>query len=157
MVRAVENLPGFRPGDRDSEILRYVTDYRFLTSKQIVALTGGYKTNIEKRLSKLFHHGYLDRRWDAGEKPWERGPAIYQLARPGAELLAQISGNDPAEFEFSIKRNQVKQPFLQHALMISHIRAVFTLAARTRQDVSLAFWRQDKDVRDSVSIGNDPL
>lgn len=156
-VRTQEHLPGFRAGPRDAEIVRYVHDFRFLTAAQLVALTGGYKTAVEKRLFKLWQHEYVTRRWGAAPDPLQKGPAVYQLAKKGADLLAQTAGMDPDKLDFSVRRNEVKQPFLQHALMISHIRTVFTVAARSRPGYRLHFWRHDQEVNDRVPIGDDPI
>lgn len=152
-----DKLSSLRPSPRDAEIVQYVHDFRFLTAKHLIALTGGNKTSVEKRLFKLWQHEYLERRWDTAHGALQRGPAIYQLARKGAELLAQVSGKDPGQLDWSARRNDVKQPFMQHALMISQIRAAFTLAARQCEDVTLAFWRHDQDTSDRVAIGNDPI
>jgi len=153
-MRVKDNLPGFRPGPRDPELVQYVYDFRFLTTDQLVALSGGDYTSVRKRLAKLYQHGYLDRRWDPPDNP-RQGKAVYQLDRKGAELLAQVKGIDPGDLDWSVDRNKVEHVFVQHALMVSRIRTVFTLAMRARPSVKLLFWRNDNETRDSVKLDDD--
>jgi len=154
-VRTNGDLPGLRPGPRDAELLLYIYDFRFLTAAHLVALTGGDKTSVEKRLFKLWQHEYVYRRWDVSVDPLRRGPAIYQIDKKGAEFLAQSTGKNPSAFDWSARRNEVKLPFVQHALMVAHIRTLFTLAIRQRPELGLLFWRHDQETSDRVPIDED--
>ncbi len=59
--RLEESLPPLTLTERDIAILALVRDYRFINTAQIHALVGGSQHNVTERLSRLFHHGYLDR------------------------------------------------------------------------------------------------
>jgi hypothetical protein len=153
--KAPDQLPPFRPGPRDVDILRYVYEYRFLSTPHLVALTDGDKTSVEKRLYKLWQHGYLERRWDRDLTGKAQGPAVYQLDKVGAEALAQVSGIDPGDLDWRVDRDKLTQYHFQHACMVAHIRTVFTLAVRARPEVKLLFWRHDKETQDSVPLAED--
>ncbi len=94
--------PGFVWQDRDTAILQAIWENRFLTRDLLVTLippadppkklrernskTGAVVgTNYDRRLSKLFHHGFVDRlRIVTG------GPLIYGLTRKGSVQLGQL-------------------------------------------------------------------
>lgn len=150
-----ENPPVMHEGPRDLDIVRFVHEFRFLHAAHLIALTGGYKTAVEKRLKRLWYHGYLDRRYDQQAPGFVNGPAIYQLGARGAELLVQHGVIDSAKIKFCMQRNNVKQPFLQHALMVSTIRTAVTVATRNDPDLDFLFWRNDSELKDWVRIRTD--
>src|SRR3990172_12629370 len=84
--RRVKEPPAFHLTQRDQEIIRWVYRCRYLSARQVLNLpspVGGYpylfprstKSNVDKRLRLLFHHGYL---WRIA-RPVDKGssPAAY--------------------------------------------------------------------------------
>src|SRR5262245_25568435 len=56
-----ERYGTFQLTPRDLDVVELVFRYRHLTADHIRALTKGSKQQITRRLSGLFHHGYLAR------------------------------------------------------------------------------------------------
>lgn len=135
--------------ERDTEIVRLVADYRFLTSEQIQVLVDGSDQAILRRLQKLFHGGYLDR--PRSQKQNGNGKMVYALAQKGADLIARLDGDGkPATIDWSEKNRQVRLRYLEHALMVSRFRTALALGTRLRPDVAVESWQQGNDIRDSV-------
>jgi hypothetical protein len=123
----------------------------------IVKLTGGNDSAVRKRLRKLWEHEYLLRRVDPRKSALHQ-PPIYHLGKEGEQLLIETTDLDPERVRMRRRLDREFSPSqLPHALMIAHIRCVFTLATRMRPDIKLLFWRHDKEVYDTVPIGGDPL
>jgi hypothetical protein len=53
-------FPPIQLTDRDRNIIRQIYRHRLLRSSQIVALVGGSRQQVLRRLHLLFHHGYVD-------------------------------------------------------------------------------------------------
>ena len=53
--------PAFRLTDDDLAIIRHIGEHRFLRSTHIVQLIGRPADKLLRRLSALYHNGYLDR------------------------------------------------------------------------------------------------
>jgi hypothetical protein len=93
--------------------------------------------------------GFLDRPKHQTLQPNRK--MIYALGQRGAQLLAGGTGACVLQRRDWAERNrQLRLGFLEHALMISRIRSVLTLAVRTRDDVRVESWRQDDEIRDHV-------
>lgn len=151
-----KNFRGFRSGPRDVDIIRYVYDHRYLTKNQIVALTGGNDSAIEKRLQALFQYGYLARRTDPNYSPMHQ-PLIHYVGKQGIDVLVQTGKYDVEDVKRRIRQDrELKPTTLPHALMIAQIHAVFTLITQRRPEIKLLFWYPDKQLYDNVSIVNDP-
>ena len=144
-------LPAFRVTKRDVELVRLIADCRCLTSWQINRLLfppvrhDDTKINprCQHRLKMLYQHGYIDRK----EQPQVRSqgslPLAYFLARRGAELLDQLSGE---EVDWDPDDNDITAPGFAHLLQTNDVRLCITLAAR-RQGVRLASWIDDKSLK----------
>ena len=93
---------GFRLQERDREIIKHVFKHRFLNSNHIVALIGGTRQPILRRLHGLFHAGYLARPLEQ-IRPYKRGsdPMVYGLGNAGADLLAE---------EYQVPRGRLTGP-----------------------------------------------
>lgn len=141
--RLQENLPPLEITKRDLSILELVRDYRFLNTEQIQALVGGSRHNVTERLSRLFHHAYLDRPSHQRELRAEGYRVmIYALAPKGARFLACASGHlAPVPRHLGEDNKTAKRFYLAHTLMVSQFRACLTLACREHPDVALASWR----------------
>lgn len=59
--KRVSNIRAIELTDRDREILRQVHRRRFLRSTHLVALLGGSRQHMLRRLQLLYHHGFLER------------------------------------------------------------------------------------------------
>jgi hypothetical protein len=112
---------------RDLEIMRHVARFRFLTSAQIVALIGGSRFQLLRRLQRLFHAGLLDRPRAQVRQFCEDGPQpiAYALGSRGARLLAGDDIRRPR-----LDNRNVKQLHLQHTLLIAETMIALEHAAR---------------------------
>ena len=141
--RLESDLPPLEITERDLSILELVQDYRFLNSRQIQALVGGSKHNVTERLSRLFHHAYLDRPSHQRELRSEGYRLmIYALAPKGAKLLARRSGSLAVVSRHLRENNRSAKRFhLAHTLMVSQFRACLTLACQRRSGLALVRWQ----------------
>lgn len=142
--------PAFILQTRDHEIVRLVSEYRFITSEEIQALIPGSDQTILRRLQKLYHAGYLDR--PRHQQQRGNGKMVYALGQEGAHLLAKLSGKEPARGDWTEKNRQVRLQHLEHVLMVSRFRATLTLAARLNEKIVLECWTQGQELRDEVLV-----
>ena len=141
--RLEENLPPLAITERDVSILRLVRDHRFINTEQIHALVGGSQHNVTERLSRLFHHGYLDRPAHQRELRAEGYRVmVYALTPKGAQAMAQPSGEPVVVSPHLNEDNRTaKRSYLAHTLMVSQFRVCLELACRARPDLHLTQWR----------------
>ncbi len=148
--RSKEPPVNLRIQPRDLELLRDVSDYRFLDTGQILALHQGGKRQIRLRLASLYHLGYLER--PASQKLFSKGGSflIYSITEKGAELISRK--------EFGKRNAQVSFPYLSHAMMISRFRATLTIALRSYPTKpKIERWEQGYDLKDILrSRGQSP-
>lgn len=135
---------------RDEDIVRLVSEYRFITSEEIQALIPGSDQSILRRLQKLYHAGYLDR--PRNQQQRVNAKMVYALSQEGAHLLAKLSGKEPLRGDWTEKNRQVRLRYLEHALMVSRLRATLTLATTANEKVALDGWRQSQELRDEVKV-----
>jgi hypothetical protein len=111
-----------------------VSEYRLLSSNQIVALLDeGSPQVLVRRLQLLYHSRFLDlprsQNEDLLRSPGFR-PMAYTLGRQGAALLG-VKAPKP-----------VKLPFVEHALSVSEILTAFVLSWGKRADVRVIPFRE---------------
>jgi len=153
--RSPRLVGGIEVQDRDVEILKLVDDYRLIDSRQLCVLINGSEQTLLRRLTKLYHHRYLDRPLSqtAFSNP-VLGPKrmVYALGDRGADLLAERLGLDRGKVKWSKKNSAVKERHIQHTLMISHIRACLNLAIEDTPGNDLIFWVREntQELRDHV-------
>lgn len=112
--------------ERDTEIIREVYRYRFLSSDQISALAVGGQKGILRRLGLLYHAGFLDR--PPGQKALIGGrKMIYSLGNVGAEFLEQEFDMKMPSVDWTAK-NKVRGVFLEHTIMVSQFMIALRLA-----------------------------
>jgi Replication-relaxation len=131
---------------RDQEFLRAVYEFRFLNTEQLLALYDGSRRNITERLSRLYHHGYLDRPEVQKTKNLVSSHIVYSLDRKGVDVLS----GDAKEREGILRRvREVNNTsaLISHALMISQFRICLTLALKKYPDVKLTRWVQGNDLK----------
>ena len=137
--RRAPEPPAFRLTDNDVAIVRLLARHRFLRSTHIATLVGRSLDRTNDRLSKLYHHGYLDRpRAQLDYYPTAgSAPIAYALADRGARLLKERNGIDFANVEWSRKNREVGRPFIDHQLELMDFSVALQLAAARRDGVRL--------------------
>jgi hypothetical protein len=130
--RRIATVASIKLAERDRTIIKFVHRHRFLRSRQIIALVGGSKQQILRRLQLLFHHGYLERP-RAQLRYYERGgsePIVYGLGNKGGSLLRKERGTVVDSDAWSEKNNAIGRVYLDHALFVSEIMVSTELACR---------------------------
>ena len=157
--RLQEDLPPLQITKRDLRILELVRDYRFLNTEQIRALVGGSGHNVTERLSRLFHHAYLDRPAHQRELRTEGYRImIYALAPKGARILCRRSGmHVHVPHHLGEDNRSAKRFHLLHTLMVSQFRACLTLACREHPGVELSSWQVPETRLSRVLVDRRPV
>lgn len=146
--------PKFRISDIDLKILQDLGDYRFLDARQILALhKEANARTLQRRLQLLFHAGFLDRPSQQFSYIQPSSHIIYALAKKGAKL---IFSDRRAEANWAKNNKSAKPLFLQHALMVSSLRVVLTLALKRLRQSKLLNW-QEENLSDKVYCGGERL
>jgi hypothetical protein len=143
----------FNP-ELDPEIIKLVYDYRFANSEQIAIGLGRSNQVVLRRLQKLFHQSYLDR-IDPREKRRDRSEKYaYALWQEGVTVLVNHCGIDRAKVRWERERNEVKNFFLRHTLMVSQFRACLTAALREHPEAKFLFWEREnpQELKDHVYL-----
>ncbi len=137
--RRAAEPPAFRLTDDDIEIVRQLARHRFLRSTHIAALVGRSLDRTNRRLSRLFHVGYIDRPRAQLDYYPDRGgaPIVYALAEGGARLLVERDGAAFSNLEWSRKNRQAGRPFIEHQLEVMDFYVGVQLAAQARDDVTV--------------------
>lgn len=128
--------------ERDSHILETVYHYRALTQTHIQRLlfTDTSATVPQRRLSLLYHNGYLERQALPSIGGVVTSPIVYLLDRRGGEYLIQQRGYDEVRWKRS--DNQVGHEFIEHRLMMNSFRIEVVLACQ-RLGLPLLDWQDD--------------
>lgn len=102
--------------DRDVDILRDVHRMRFLDREQIQRLRFGPRSasGCKRRLTALYHNGYLDRMLVPSPEPGGSGRALYCLDRRGVHLLAIAEGTSVRRMDWRRQDNDKDTFFLAH-------------------------------------------
>lgn len=141
--------PPMRLQRRDVEILRAIgCEYRYLTSRQIHLLYfGGSASQTRRRLTKLYHNGYLDR----VHRPTVKGSgeAIYCLNRKGADVIAAELDVDRGQISWQGRRKALSQSSLEHALRVSDFRVAMNVGCKRTGAANLVGeWIDEQLLRD---------
>lgn len=128
---------------RDLEILGTINSFRFLTASQIQKLHFGDNRQIrstQRRLHILFGQQYLSRT----RLPFclENGSAeyVYTLGKNGKAILA-ATGTELAPFAHDHSGHSLM--FLDHALRLSQLQLIFTLALKNHPLMELVRFTPD--------------
>lgn len=150
-TRDEKNPPKMRLTDRDTRMVKTVYDLRFASAKQVSLLIGSHVQTCRIRLYLLWQNKFVDRL----NLPIFVGegspPAIYVLGAQGRRLIAEQIGLDSGH----IPRTDWRRNYfflLHHTLRRNDFRAALYAACRQRDDLEFLFWKQDKDVGDSVML-----
>lgn len=143
--------PGKFQTKGDAEIILLIHEYRYLTRNLLELLTGRKGTSLKNRLRFLYDNGYI---WKVqfSRAYTETGstPDIYVLDDNGSEVYQELTGKKP---DPSPKRNQNKDPQLEHSLLVNTIRAIITNACNQTKDIELLYWqRPGNELKDSVKV-----
>lgn len=127
--------------ERDHEIIRLTHRYRFLRSTHILALVHGSRQQLLRRLQLLFHHGYLARPRMQIDYYGTGGsqPIVYGLGNKGAKLLQEKLGIKLPHLRWNEKNQDIRKPFLAHALAVTDAMAALELGIRARHDINLTW------------------
>jgi len=148
-IAAPARLPRFRRADpeqrrnfqlteRDIEIVRIVSNHRFIRSTHIAQLLDANHEKISRRTALLFHHAYLDR--PPAQLEYYRAGSdrmVYALANRGAQLLIHQHGLETANVDWARKNFEAKRAFMLHQLAVVDLRVALTLAVRARPELTL--------------------
>jgi len=161
-IREKKAPPPFKLQKRDIEITRAVFENRFLTRELLAVLfppneqdrlrryrhaetetKDARHTNLLRRLSALFHHGYLLR-----FQTHIGGEHIYALDNQGAHLLDDNQLSLPLEIDWREKTRDLSNLYVYHALMVAGFRTALTVALKARPTFTLPrFERESKDLK----------
>jgi len=150
--------PSMRLTDRDKRIVEAVYQLRFLTRDQIKLLEFGdcSMTACQRRLSLLFHNGYLS----AVHKPIPTGygssKRVYCLSKKGAALIAHLySEKEARKIKWNEKQNKVETFFIEHTLAINDVRIAFFKEVLEDKAYELS-WSDEKEVKAWKEKVDDP-
>ena len=133
---------------RDITLLRDVADFRFLNTEQVLALHEGSRRNLMERLSRLYHHGYLDRPVSQSSARLTSSHMVYSLGRKGAEQLSKDTEEREGIYR-RLRENERTLPLMAHSLMISQFRVCLTLAVKAH-GAKITRFTQGYDLKDML-------
>ena len=123
----------------DLAILRNVAEYRLMNTEQIASLHHRGLRNLQRRLYKFFHAGYLSRPKQQETQLLFSNSLIYGIGAKAVELL--YAGAERKELLAQIRIDErTSLPHISHTLMISRFRALVSLALEKEKDISLIRW-----------------
>jgi len=138
---------------RDLEILRLVESFRLVASEHVQLLVKGSDQGILRRLQALFHAGYLDRLRPRFTENGGSAKMIYAITNRGVQTLQKAGLIGKAtQTDRNAQNRELRDFSIRHRLLISHIRAVLTAACANRSDVELAFWREGREIMDTIEV-----
>jgi len=141
------NPPPMQLMPRDERIVQWVYDLRFSTQEQLQQLLFSASTasSCKRRLTLLYHNGYLDRRLLPLRSRFGANRAAYCLDRKGKELLAFTAGTGLAQIGWRPVDNNRELYFLEHMLATNQVRICATIAA-TEQGFDLS-WVDERTLK----------
>ena len=144
---------GFIFTKRDLEILRIVESFRLVNSEHLQALVEGSNQGILRRLQKLFHAGHLDRISPLRVNGGGSAKMVYAITNRGFREL-QKAGliEEPTKTDWNAQNRTLADLSVNHTLLISHVRAVLTAACSKNSDLRLLFWKEGRDIYDSIEV-----
>ena len=153
-----KKAPPMRLTDRDKSIVEAVYRMRFLTSEQIKYwhFEEGSITACRRRLSFLFHNGYLADASKPKSAGYGSSKRIYCLSKKGATLISHLFGEQEAKkIKWSEKQNKVELFFIEHTLAINDIWIAFSKAVVATSNYDL-IWFKESEVKSWKEKVDDP-
>ncbi len=148
--RDPKGLPEIRLQERDKRLLDLIFQYRNLSSDQATELyqlrwpqENGSVRGMKRRLSYLYHHGYLERRKGTLVLRVLQGKALSYIYGPGPRAVRILTekGHDFDEVKAALKEPGWR--YLEHALGITDFRMKLEKALKERTDWQLSFWKPE--------------
>jgi hypothetical protein len=135
---------------RDEEIVRWVYELRFATQEQIQQLlfTPTTASSCKRRLTLLYHNGYLDRRLLPLRSRFGANRAAYCLDKKGKQLLTHRTGSGLAQIDWRPIDNDRELYFLEHLLSTNQVRICATIGA-TEQCFDLS-WVDERTLKSTA-------
>lgn len=119
--------------ERDLDLIQCVYRHRLLRTSHLLKLLGQDFSSIKTlrgRLSKLYHHGYLDRVREENDFAPGTNPVIYAVATKGVSLLAQGRGVHKTKTDITFANRRLSRLFIEHALLVADVMVAFEAACR---------------------------
>ncbi len=137
-VRDTNNPPPMTdtPTARDDRIIAAVDRHGFLNSTHIAALFCDSPTNhkrILNRLSKLYHHRYLERREGRA-----KDPIVYGLGFRGGRYLGERPGTTRARAAQAERTRSTTRHYERHALAIADFMVAQEISCRALPSLRVA-------------------
>lgn len=138
--------PPMRLTERDQDVIEAVYHHRVLSQGQIERLifTGTHRSVAQRRLSLLYDHGYLDRRFLPRIGGLVTSPILYLLDKKGSEYLLSHRGYD--DIRWRPNDNSLGYEHIEHLLAINTFRIEMTLACRMN-GLPLQTWLDDTTLK----------
>jgi len=129
--KRADTPPPFHLTPRDEELIRWIYELRFATREQLQQLlfTPSTASSCKRRLTLLYHNGYIDRRLIPLRSRFGANRAAYCLDKAGRDLLALRTGSGPAVIDWRPADNDRELYFLEHLLSTNQVRICATIGA----------------------------
>ena len=133
--------------ERDQDILSLAGEYRFITREQVQALlfTPAATSACKRRLTLLFHNGYLGRQLLPLRSAFGANRAVYFVDKRGAAVLELFEKTGAATREWRVRQNFREELFLRHLVASNDVRVAVSLAAQ-RHGLGLE-WTDERTLR----------
>ncbi len=139
--------------ERDIQVVKSVSELRFATAKQVALMINSNLQTARIRLYLLWQNKLLDR----VDLPLFVGegspPSIYVIGSHGRRLIAEQLGIDPGKVN-RVDSSRNYYFLLHHTLRRNDFRSAILAACRARDDLEFLFWKQDRNVGDTVFVRN---
>ncbi|MCK5122988.1 MAG: replication-relaxation family protein [Candidatus Pacebacteria bacterium] len=113
-----KEAPNFRITETDLKILQDLADYRFLDTRQLLALHSQVpERTMQRRLQLLYHAKLLERPVQQFSYFQPSNHIIYSLGKKGTKL---VFSDRRIENNWTEKNNRIKPFFLLHSMIISN-------------------------------------
>ena len=145
--RRADTPPPMRLTERDQDILSLAEEYRFITREQVQALlfTPAAASAAKRRLTLLFHNGYLGRQLLPLRSAFGANRAVYFVDRRGAAVLELLEKTGVAVPTWRTRQNFREELFLRHLVATNDVRVAVSLAAQ-REELGLT-WTDERALR----------
>ena len=130
--RRAGGLPPVTLTERDRAILTLVHRHRFLRSTHLVAVLGGSRQHLLRRLQRLYHHGYLERPRAQLDYFHTGGSQalVYGLGNRGAAYLKRSLKLPFPRLDWNRRNQDATRLFLEHTLQVADALVALEVACR---------------------------